>query len=146
VQFRIGLAAVSLLTLVACAPPGGADGVGGSGMDYPALNLGQQQAIALAPSAASYSYTFKIPPQGSSRYDATLTLAPVVAGKKFRARLATNCSQETKQPDEVSSTRSSTGDIVFRWSAFTSTQYAQIASDEPDPFDLRADLQGALQK
>jgi hypothetical protein len=112
---------------------------------FPELHLGDQQAFALMPSSTSYSYTFKIPPQGATRYDATLTLAPTDAGKRFRARLATNCSQETKQPDEVSSTTSSAGTIVFRWSAFTSTQFAQIASDEAEPFELHAEMTGMLQ-
>src|SRR4029450_9873917 len=104
-------------------------------MDYPELRLGEERQIALLPSTESYSYTFKIPPQGGTRYDATLTLAPMESGRKFRARLATNRPQETAHPDEVSSAQSSTGEVVFRWSAFTSSQFAQIASDEAQPFD-----------
>jgi hypothetical protein len=142
VQLRIGL--VFCLAVVACGQGAGSNE--GAAADYPELNLGEQRALALGPAATSYSYTFKIPPQGASRYDATLTLAPADPGRKFRARLATNCSQIAKQPDEVSSSSSSAGTIVFHWSAFTSTQYAQIASDEGEPFELKAVLEGALQK
>ncbi len=113
-------------------------------LNYPELHLGDQRQIALTPSSEGYSYTFKIPPQGATRYDATLTLVPIESGHKFRARLATTCSQETEQPDEVSSAEFSTGDVVFRWSAESSTQFAQIASDEEQPFDLKVTLEGAL--
>jgi hypothetical protein len=115
------------------------------GTQYPSIYLGQTQTASIHAVNSGYSYTLAVPPQGATRYDATLTLTPSVPGKTFRARLATTCSQVTMQPDEVSNTSFPGGAITFSWSAQYSTQFAQITTDETTPFDLNIDMTGALQ-
>jgi hypothetical protein len=113
--------------------------------EYPSIYLSQSRTITVSPVGSGYSYTVAVPPQGATRYDATLTLTPTVSGKKYRARLSTTCSQVTQQPDEVSSLGFANGDISFSWSAQLSTQFVQIATDETAPFEMTVTMTGALQ-
>jgi hypothetical protein len=110
------------------------------------MNLGGQSTFTVDPAAPQHiSYTIEIPPQdpqGLRRYGATLTLTSTVPGKKFHATLATTCT-DVPPPGAVEA--SPNGVLTFSWSAQSSTQFAQIVSEEATPFEMQATLAGALQ-
>lgn len=144
-HFPLVLALLCLATPMLTGCPGEPDAKNDPQKSYPQLSLGEEVTVMLNPTVSDeYSYTFEIPPQGKTRYDATLVLRAAEPGKRFRARRATTCAESIGEPDEVLSTDAPDGAITFRWSAESSTTFVQISSDEDMPFELDVKLHGAL--